>query len=641
MNAIPTLAELKANPYAIDWSQVPEPLPDDYFTLEEYANLVTHNPDVILNDQRLFRWGIEHLFHIRDKNQRIVLLKQKEAQSRLLYIYYILKEHTGPNEMGPQICNLKSRQQGMTTYCSAITLLMLMLMPNRQALLIAHEKEKVAVKAFEIYDRFLQLLPDEFQIWNETKKRRGDGYLLMNGSSIDVEVEKKGGVVGITTQGLHLSEAGRFRYLNDFLGSFIPGMPQLPVSAAIMESTAEKNEDAFHHIYTDAERGISRWFPVFFPWYIDEDCIKPFKSPEERVEFSKHLDIREDALYGNEKWLLDSYPDITLEHLNYRRERIDSFPNRLSQFKREYPTTPEEAFLGAKVPVFDTEGLRWQEKNHCVDPLKYGRMLTGTLNNINDLPKFIEDSGGIIRLWGWPRVGYTYGICSDHSDGKNDFNAAVIVQLQPFEIIGVMMGYEGHNPIAREFAHQMDRVGRWYNDAWILPERNGPGQAVIDVLLEREYPNIVSESMIFPEKTGFDYGWLNTTESRKRGLEMLRDTIKNKKIHIPCLDIVRQLQNFVTVTSPDGTRTRDQALRKGEHRSLGSDINQFCDDLVFAMIGVEHCRRAVGKIDSPKKKIKEMKDEKGRYWIEEVVPELENIFNEQILPERRHDWRDY
>lgn len=639
-----TIPELRADPYnAIDWKAIPPPLPDDYFTMQEYAELVNHQPEVILDNEQLFRWGIENLFHIRNKQEQMQLLKQKEAQTRLLHTYFLLKKLGGKNEMGPQIVCLKSRQQGKTTWCSAKTMFELMLTPNRQALLIAHEKEKVAKKIFEIYTRFLVMLPEEFQIWNETKRRRADGWLLMNGSSIDVEVEKKGGVVGITTQDLHLSEAGRFKYLDDFLGGFIPGMPQLPNSRAIIESTAQKNEDTFHHIYRDAERGINRWFPVFFPWYIDEDNIKPFETEIEKEAFYRSLDIREDDAYGNEKELFDNYEDITLEHLHYRRERIDSFPNRLSQFKREYPTTPEEAFLGATTPVFDPFALRKYESEQVVEPEKFGRMKETQLGRIDAEHEFIEDSGGIIRLYGYPKEGHTYGFFSDHSWGKNDFNAGIMVQLYPLEIVGVMMGYEGNNPDARAYARQMFHYCSWYNNAWICPENNGPGQGVLDLLLEWEYGNIVSETSIFPEKTGFNYGWTNTVNTKEFGISLLQDRIKNMGVKIPSLDIIRQLEYFVAKTTPDGSRVTLQALRKGEHRSLGADINQFCDDLVFALISMEFGLKGIGKIKRPKQQLKEMQDEQGLWWVEEIVPQIEELIGTSTREHERpgSDWRDY
>ena len=613
------------------------------FTLDEYEQLILHHPETILENEHLFRWGLEHLFYIEDKKETIRLLKLKEAQRRFLHSYFKLKANAGPDQIGARMIILKSRQQGMTTLIAAIATFECILRSNRDALIVAHEKGDVALKIFEIYERYLAYFP--FPEWDAFKKPRGDGYTLHNESNIDVSYEKPKGIVGVTVQFLHCSEAGRFRTLDTFLGSFLPAMPKAPFSSVILESTAEKSGDAFHSMWQQAERGNSAWNPIFYPWYIDEDNVQAFTSDEAYKSFEKDLNHREDDIYGNEVSLLNDYEEITLEHLNYRREIIKEAPHGLASFKREFPTTPEEAFMGVNQPVFDIRVLREYEKEQVIPPKAYGEMELEIEDMASQSTRFSEMPHGLIKVWKKPDPKRTYIMGSDHSEGANDFNAALIASQFPYEIVAEMIGYEGFNPIPRIFARQMYHIGKWYNDAWICPESNPPGNTVVDLLLEWEYPNLVSETMIFPDKgNSIAYGWRNTATTRKAALERARETIKAKTLHIPSEKLIRQLEYFCTVTVDGGTRTRDQALKKGQHKAIGANIDEFSDDLIFAMLGLEHCRTALGPVKRERRGyVETTRDAQGQLWTSQTLPTVEELLGEpaQGRNPATDEWKDY
>ena len=618
---------------------------DVSFETQEYEQIMLHRPEAILEDEDLFRYGLEHLFYIENKDEQIQRLILKEAQRRFLRTYFELKAVAKEGEIGALIIILKSRQQGMTTLIAAICSFEMMLRPNRSSLIIAHEKSSASEIIFKIYERFLNYFP--FAEWDTFKQRYGDGYEFHNGSDIDVEYEKPQGVVGRTTQFLHLSEAGRFRYLDTFLGSFMPGMPKRPHATGILESTAEKSGDAFHTMWQQAERGNSRWMPVFYPWYIDEDNYLKFDDQESKNAFAEGLQIREDSIYGDEAGLLEKYDEITLEHLHARRRLIDELPHGLASFKREFPTTPEEAFMGVNQPVFDIQILRKYEKEQMKTPAYYGEMSIDYDDMKEQPARFVETPHGIIKIWKLPGelpIGTTVICGSDHSEGANDWNTALFAALYPYEIIAEIVGYEGFNPIPRMFARQMYFLGKWYNDAWICPESNPPGNTVIDLLLEWKYPNLVSETMIFPDKgNSIRYGWRNTAESRKAALERARETIKSEFLRIPSEKLLRQLEYFCTV-SLDGGRTKDQALKKGQHKAIGANVDEYCDDMVFAFLGLEHARIALGTPEIPKRPMsKYSEEERSKIWTTQTLPNLESLLGEpaQGKTGTSDEWKDY
>lgn len=611
-------------------------------SLDELEYLIIEEPEKILNNRYLFRYGLESLFYIEDKNETIRLLKLKEAQRRFLDAYFDAKENTPEGQIGARFIILKSRQQGMSTLIAAIALFETILRSNRDALVVAHEKGETALKIFEIYERYLAYFP--FAEWDKFKKPRGDGYTLHNESNIDVSYEKPRGIVGVTVQFLHLSEAGRFRRLDDFLGSFLPAMPKQNFSSIILESTAEKSGDAFHTMYQQAERGTSAYTPVFYPWYIDEDNYLDFTSDEAREAFEADLEFRDDGTFGNERALLEDYPDeITLEHLNARRELIKELPHGLASFKREFPTTPEEAFMGVNQPVFDIRVLREYEKTQAREPERIGQMHIDIMDMPSQQTIFEEVPHGIMQVFEDPDPNSTYLMGSDHSEGANDFNFATIVKHYPFELVAIIVGYDGYNPIPREFARQMFHAGKWYNEAWICPECNPPGNTVIDLLLEWKYPNLISETMIFPEKVNsINYGWRNTAITRKAALERLRETVKTMSLGIPSIKILRQLEYFCTVVMPSGA-TKDQALKKGTHRALGANVDEYCDDGVFALLGAEHARQALGTPELPRKShLEGARGEHAKKWTEETLPNIESLFGSPIQGrEQEENWQDF
>ena len=612
------------------------------FTEAEFEDMMRNDADDILNNRHLFRWGLEHLFEIQDKHENIVKLKLKKAQRMFLDAYYDRKETATEGQVGARMIILKSRQQGMSTLIAAICLFEMMLRDNRSSLIVAHEKGKVADKLFKIYERYLTYFP--IKEWDRFKLRDGDGYKFHNDSNIDVDFEKPKGVVGLTTQFLHLSEAGRFRYLDTFLGSFMPGMPKLPLSTAILESTAEKSGDAFHTMWQEAERGNSLWTPVFYPWYIDEDNVLGFSTTEAKRIFRDDLQYRDDDTFGNEIGLLEEYGEITLEHLHARRELIKELPHGLASFKREYPTTPEEAFMGVNQPVFDIRVLREYEKTQVREPVLVGQMHLDLMDMASQKTSFEEAPHGIIKVYKRPHPQLTYIVGSDHSEGISDFNAALVASQHPFEIVAEMVGYDGYNPIPRDFARQMYHLGKWYNEAWICPECNPPGNTVIDLLLEWDYSNLISETMIFPDKVNsMNYGWRNTAITRKQALERFRETIKNMGIGIPSIKVLRQLEYFCTVSTGTSGTLRDQAIKKGQHRAIGANVDEYCDDMVFAALGLEHARQALGPPELQKMSVLEgTRRDQAERWTEETLPTVESLFGEPVQGrEKSENWQDF
>ncbi len=90
-------------------------------------------------------------------------------------------------------------------------------------------------------------------------------------------------------------------------------------------------------------------------------------------------------------------------------------------------------------------------------------------------------------IWGYPLPGKQYVCSADCSRG--DSSDSSTFQMIDIESLEVVAEYK-HKIKTDEFAKVLCDVGRLYNNAMIIPERNAYGSAVIQDMLKLEYENV-------------------------------------------------------------------------------------------------------------------------------------------------------
>jgi hypothetical protein len=114
-------------------------------------------------------------------------------------------------------------------------------------------------------------------------------------------------------------------------------------------------------------------------------------------------------------------------------------------------------------------------------------------------------------------------------------------------------------------------LARAYNDALIVPERSGIGQALVDKLVnDWGYHNVYRESDPVSVKyhRGRRYGWATSAGTRQWLLEELAHLVHTNALDIPDSRIVSELGTFVY--------TDDE----GKHAAAADSSH---DDLVFGL----------------------------------------------------------
>ena len=272
----------------------------------------------------------------------------------------------------------------------------------------------------------------------------------------------------------------------------------------IIESTANGVGDFFYTMWNKSVEGISNYKSHFYGW----NKYTEYQSPE-----GVPIDLTEDERkYG----MLHKLSD---RQMMWRKKKRMEFTNDYA-FKQEYPITPEEAFVSSGNPVFDVEALSWyRAKEVMIRPPKKIANLVGIR------PVTLEEKeNGYLKIWGMPEEGGQYVIGADPAEGtvSGDFCCAQVINRKTFEQVAVWHGKADPDVFARE----LNKLGYFYNQAIIAPERNSMGIAVVLVLRELDYPMLYIRERIgdLKERLMPELGWV--TDMRTKPL-MISETARS------------------------------------------------------------------------------------------------------------------
>lgn len=293
-------------------------------------------------------------------------------------------------------------------------------------------------------------------------------------------------------------------------------------------STAKGEGSFFHRLWVGATTESNSFHPIFHPWWA---------VPER-----------------DQEW--------------YDRQSRDMEPWQLYQ---EYPSTPEEAFVGSGNPFFNLDLLREKRPK---EPLgRFHVVATETGNRYETR----EEPDGPFVQYVKPRARGTYVIGADIAQGleHGDWTVAYVMDAESGEIVGVYRG----KPEPDEFATILAGLGFMYNYALLAPEVNNHGRTTVDHLRRRNYGRIYRRRTKL--KRGGDsptetIGWL-TTHGNKHDI-CLELGVWLRSHDVPHEPTIAELKTF-------------RATQKGERVKLEGSPH---DDCVMALaITVEARKYAI------------------------------------------------
>lgn len=292
-------------------------------------------------------WRLNNLYWIIDKsgNKSLFILNwaQKELYENVWYCNLILK----------------SRQMGISTFVCLLFLDRCLFNSNQHAGIIAHTREDAEVM-FKRVKFAYDSLPTELKSLISVNTDNARELQLSNGSSLRIGTSMRSS----TLQYLHISEFGKIcAKFPDKAREIMTGSLNALESGQyiFIESTAEGREGYFYDMckQSQADQKLNKNLsPMdfrfhFFPWWRQ----KSYRIKEQNIIIPTHFNEYFDSL------------EIIIGHQLDLQQRAWYYKRSVTQnedMKREFPSTPEEAFESSN------EGLYYARK--LIEAKQQGRI---------------------------------------------------------------------------------------------------------------------------------------------------------------------------------------------------------------------------------------------------------------------------
>jgi hypothetical protein len=253
---------------------------------------------------------------------------------------------------------LKARQMGISTYVAARYFRQTIANPGLRTAIIGHERA-ASRNLFGLVKRFYDHLPDDQKPSLGTSNAEELIFDRLDSGYMVSVATLEGAGRSSTAQLLHASEAAFWVSLLEQMASLLQTVYDGPGTEVILESTGNLFGDEFHQLWRRSQAGETDWLCVFLPWSID---------PTYRSKLPEGF-----SLTADEKQIAELH-SLDAEQMCWRRNKVAQLGS-VDYFKREYPLTPDEAFMASKFDSFITADLVMQARKEQIEP--YGPLLVG------------------------------------------------------------------------------------------------------------------------------------------------------------------------------------------------------------------------------------------------------------------------
>ena len=402
---------------------------------------------------------IQNFMKITDKNGNIVPFKLNKMQKDFI------KNIDSYNII------LKARQGGMSVCICALAIYYAITTPNTTCLLLSHNDESTRA-IFNKLKMIYNSIPDFIRL-DLIRNNRAE-LQLSNGSIISCSTmgrTDKGR--GNTARLIHLSE---FAFVNDDIAKkqLLSLEQTLQANGNLIIETTANGLNHFHNLYQKSKKKENAYKSYFYN-YIDTSCM----FEDEYKKYNKIFNninghkFSEKDLTEEEKELLNTYEDMTLDILCWRRLKIQN--SSIEQFNQEFPLTDEMAFVTSGNGVFDIERLTKVLRALHLNKEKYINK-----SECKDLPKEIyKYYGKSFFMYKKPVQGQKYYIGVDSSEGVGKDSSTAIVLNKDGEEMAM---FKSNKIKPYEFAEFINSLGHYYNKAYLVVEKASGGHAIIERL---------------------------------------------------------------------------------------------------------------------------------------------------------------
>ncbi|MEI7340461.1 terminase [Pectobacterium brasiliense] len=485
-------------------------------------------------------WRLNNLYKIENEKGQLVTFRMRPAQRRLF------------KQMHYRNIILKARQLGFSTAIDIYLLDQALFNKNIKCGIIAQDKtaagEIFRTKISIPFDNLPGWLRSSFKITERRSGANGGYILFSHGSSIQVATSFRSG----TVQRLHISEHGKICAKYPAKAKEVrTGTLNAVHDGCIVfdESTAEGVGGDFHTMSTRAlelaQSGVDLTMQDykfhFYPWFDDPKYVAPV--PAGGLRLSK---------YHQEYFAaVEAATRVTLSDEQkqwYIRKEVEQG----EEMKQEFPSTPQEAFLTSGRRVFAAISVMHAEGRcspplivYDVDPETGKRTKVQALRG-GDKEELQRTLQNHLLVWELPDPDEDYAIGADVAEGleNGDRSSFDVVKKSTGEQVAHWFGHLD----AELFAQLLVHTGKGYNTAYIGPERNNHGHAVLQKLRDI-YPVRAIYAEQHLDRDNDDetpkLGWLTTKQSKPVVTEGLKTLLREKASGIRWVGTINELNTYV------------------------------------------------------------------------------------------------
>jgi hypothetical protein len=506
---------------------------------EQLENLIRIDPEVWFST-----FGV-----IKDKRGKDIKPKPNTLQKRMFAHYRKCQIEDKPCKM----IILKPRQKGASTCAQALTYHHMRKHENLAGSLMG-DISGTSDKVFEIYRRYAEY--DHFP-WTE------DGGSLADGGNLAdlIKLKSKSAYGKETAGSKNAGRSGTIQVGNmtevafwPMQGERDPALGYLQslydgdnVSLVVADSTPNGPNGWFYRTWVQD----NEWAKIFAAWFEFDDSVIPFHSDSELQDFK-------DTMTEDEKEEMERF-DVGYEQLHWRRRVLqDKCNGDLSKFRQEYPSDPEECFLMSSRPRFHVSNLDKMVKISADLKPKMGTM---SVQTDGKTANFKPDRLGNWKIYEEPEYDSKYLISVDTCTGEDqqmqglaadpDFHS-VQVWKAPYEDwhgnwhVPRMVALHHSRLDIGVLAQEIEGAARWYGDAFIIPEVNNSGLALLKYLLESGLS--VYRRRRFNDSSGMvekSFGWSTDKITRKTVIDHMAAELLENNFDIPDIDVLKEMKTFV------------------------------------------------------------------------------------------------
>ncbi len=460
-------------------------------------------------------WRLEHFVWIKTKDGGEMRQLKLNPIQRILARYF-------PHWNFHLI--LKARQEGVSTFCLAWHLDATMFTPGTNTCILADCQENLT-GLFQMIRDMYELYPDSFRladgtVWRKPKAKYDNrNELLFSSIKSTIYVSLK--VRSKTVHRLHVSEWAWILRAQKVLTATFAAVPKAGIITG--ETTANGMGGNF---YEEWQNEFSKFMKHFFGFQDHPDYFLPVEDEE---AFRKTLTPEEKAYLGRK--------NMKLGNIAWMRDHLSISANR-KEFKQEYPSCAEEAFLTTGRSPFDREKVKDWIIRAPVSTRMEGRL----------------------SYWVPPQKGHRYVVVCDAASGRGvenldpadakeggtDYTVAQVIDCETLQVCAM---FRGKWPYATSHKIVHD-LGKEYFWAYAVVEATDHGLTILNNLVERtDYPRHAIHSVETVDTKSKQiqkkWGFYTNLKTRPLVLDRLAEAIEDEQVRCYSQKVQSECLQFI------------------------------------------------------------------------------------------------